>query len=42
LYRNEGFLHEALDVAEQGARLQQKTPVAELRDRLARLGAEEP
>jgi hypothetical protein len=42
LYRNEGFLHEALNVAERGVRLNQKTPVAELRERLARLNAEEP
>jgi hypothetical protein len=42
LYGHEGFLHEALDVAERGTRLNQKTPVAELRERLARMDAEEP
>lgn len=42
LYSHEGFLHEALDVAQRGERLHQKTPVAELRERLARLDAEEP
>jgi hypothetical protein len=42
LYSGEGFLREALEVAERGAHLHQKTPVAELRERLARMDAEEP
>lgn len=41
LYSREGFLNEALDVAERGARLNQNTPVMELRERLARIEAEE-
>ena len=42
LYSGEGFLREALEVAERGARLHQKTPVAELRERLTRMDAEVP
>jgi hypothetical protein len=41
LYSDEGFLNEALEIAERGARLNQKTPVAELQERLARIKAEE-
>jgi hypothetical protein len=42
LYSGEGFLREALEVAERGIRLHQKTPMAELRERLARMDTEEP
>jgi hypothetical protein len=41
LYSHEGFLSEALEVAERGARLNQKTPVVELRERIAHIEAEE-
>lgn len=42
LYSHEGFLYEALEVAERGACLNQATAVTELRERLARIEAEEP
>lgn len=42
LYRGEGFLTEALEVADRGLRLGQEMPVEELRERHARMAAEEP
>lgn len=41
LYSHEGFVSEALDVAERGARLHQKTPVVELRERVTHIATEE-